>query len=165
MANNEIRTGKLTTGEFTVTYQENGYGAVIPVIDGVPHQELMMGFVSETDREAGMKLIAEALRATAGDIRAAMYYMYNAAKTAANNIKADEAVTINGMEVIIDYQNRKAYLDVEEITNLDDINCELPREAVKAILVERATREIEKRVAEFDELDDDYFDEDEEYFD
>lgn len=161
MANNEIKTGKQTNGEFVVTYQTNGYGGVIPVIDGVPHQELLMGYVSDADREAGLNLIAEALKATGGSIPAAMRYMYNAALTAANDIKAEEAVTVDGVEILIDYEGRKAYLGTEEIADLEDMP-ELPREAVKAILIDRARNEITKRVAEFDEED---YDEDDDYDD
>ena len=141
-ANNEIRTGKATSGEFTVSYQENGYGAVIPVIDGTPHPELMMGFVSESDRLAGLDLIAGALKATGGKIPEAMRYMYQAAQVAANDIKAEEAVEVDGNELIISYTDRKAYLNTEEIASLQDMTCELPREAVKAILVERAKNAI-----------------------
>lgn len=151
MANNEIRTGKQSNGEFTVSYQNNGYGGVIPVIDGTPHPELLMGYVTESDREAGLQLLAEALKATAGDIPKAMMYMYNAARTAALEIKAEDSVEVDGVEIIISYEARKAYLTGEEIANLDDMACELPREAVKAILVERCRTALAERIAEFDE--------------
>ena len=153
MATNEIRTGKATNGEFTVTYQRNGYGAVIPVIDGVQHPELMMGYVSESDCSAGLKLIEEALKATQGDVRAAMMYMYNAARTAANDIKADEAVVVNGAEIIIDYDNRKTYLGTEEIANMDDMMYDLPREAIRTILTERSVNNIDTLEEEYEEED------------
>ena len=148
---NEIRTGKATNGEFAVSYQANGYGGVIPVIDGVAHPELLMGYVSESDREAGLKLIAEALKATGGDIRSAMMYMYNAAMTAGKDINADEAVDIDGEEVIIDYYGRKAYLGCEEIANLSDMTCDLPDVAIKAILTERCRNAIAEMESEYEE--------------
>lgn len=151
--NNEIKTGKETNGEFTVTYQKNGYGAVIPVVDGVQHPELMMGYVSESDCKAGLKLIEKALTATQGDVRAAMMYMYNAARTAANEIKADEAVAVNGAEIIIDYEKRKAYLGTEEVANMDDMMYDLPREAIRTILTERSCNAIEAAEEEYYEED------------
>lgn len=156
----EIRTGKATNGEFTVTYQTNGYGGVIPVIDGTPHPELLMGYVSDSDRDAGLELIAEALKATSGDIPEAMRYMYNAAMTAAKEIKAEEAVDVSGNEVIVSYTDRRAYLNTEEIANLDEMACELPREAVKAILIERARARINEIEAQRMHDDDWYDDED-----
>lgn len=159
MATNEIRTGKATNGEFTVTYQANGYGGVIPVIDGVEHPELLMGYVTESDKEAGMKLLEEALKATGCDIPAAMMYMYNAAMTSAKGIKADEAVEIDGIEVIIDYDKRKVYQNGAEIANMDDLTCDLPREAIKAILSEKCRTALVRAEAagyddEYDKNDD-----------
>lgn len=162
MANNgnEINTGKATSGEFSVSYQTNGYGAVIPVIDGTPHPELMMGFVSEADRQAGLDLIAGALKATGGNIPQAMAYMYQAAQVAASEIKAEEAVSLeDGPEIIVSYTDRKAYLGTEEIASLQDMTCELPREAVKAILVERAKAEITRLEQEAEDDISDVWDE------
>ena len=156
----EINTGKATAGQFVVSYQRNGYGGVIPVIDGVQHPELMMGYVSESDCEAGLKLLEEALKATSGDIPKAMRYMYNACTMAANDIKADEAVEIDGVELIISYERRKAYLGTEEIADAnDEAFGNLSREAVKVLLMERAKVELERRIREFDETVDNYWDE------
>ena len=44
--NNEIRTGAQSNGEFTISYQQNGYGGVIPIIDGTPEPRLMFGYAS-----------------------------------------------------------------------------------------------------------------------
>ena len=154
----EINTGKATAGQFTVTYQTSGCGACIPVIDGEPCQALMFGYVSESDREGCLNVIREALKATSGDIPAAMNYLYQAALTAANDIKAEEAVRVedHGVEVIISYTDRKAYLNQEEIAGIDDIQSELPREAVKAILLERAKAKLAEIEAEITE--DEYYD-------
>lgn len=149
MANNNIiSTGKATQGQFVVSYQANGNGAAIPVINGEPHQELMFGYVSESDRQGCLKLIEEALKATEGNIPAAMRYMYNAALTAAKEIKADEAVEVNGTEVIISYEAKAAYLNTEKIADLEDIEVELPAEAVKAMLADRARLYLERKAEE-----------------
>lgn len=140
MPNNnlEIRTGAQNINEYVVTYQRNGYGGIIPVIDGVAHPELLMGFVSEADRDAGLDALRDALMATNGNIPQAMMYMYEACRMAAEGVKADEvATTEDGEEIVIDYENRKAYIDGEEVANLDGIGCELPREAIKALLIDK----------------------------
>ena len=152
---NEIRTGRTTNGEFTVSYQQNGYGGIIPVIDGTPHPELMMGYVSEKDRDAGLKLLSDALRATAGNIPAAMTYMYQACAVAANEIQPDEAVDVDGKEILICYGDRKAYDGTTEIANLADIGCELSNVAIKAMLIDRV-RLAMAETTNTDEEDDDW---------
>ena len=160
MANNEITTGKQTNGQFTISYQNNGYGGCIPVIDGNPEQSLMFGYVPESDKRACMRLIEEAIRATAGNIYEAKMYIINAVTMAANEVTPSETTDVDGTEIIIDYENRKAYETTTEIANLDDIQCELPEEAIKALLVERARNAIrERREAvdyPWDDEEDDY---------
>ena len=137
--NREIRTSKRTEGEFAISYQRDGYGALIPIIDGVPHKELMMGYVSERDAQAGLELLGKALKATNGDIPAAMRYMYNAASIAAADIKPSETVMIEEFECLIDYDKKAIYLDDELIADLDDMDTTGWNEAaIKAVLVSRA---------------------------
>ena len=145
--NREIRTGKKTEGQFTVDYQKNGYGAIIPIIDGVEHPELMMGYVSEADAQAGLKLLEEALKATNGDIPAAMRYMYTAASVAAADIKPTETVEIPELdaEFLIDYEKKAIYYYDDEKANLDDLDTtNWPNEAIKAMLVTRAKEKWEQ---------------------
>lgn len=145
MPNNEISTGKKSNGQFTVDYQKNGNGGCIPVIDGTPEPMFKFGYVSEEDREAGLRLIGEALRATNGNKYQAMQYMMNAVTVAANDIKPDEVVEVQGNEILISYANKKAYLNTTELANLDDLDCQMPNEAVKALLVSRVETELERR--------------------
>lgn len=135
--NREITTNKRTESQFAVSYQRNGYGACIPTIDGVEHPELMFGYTSEADAQAALNLISEAITATNGDVYKAMQYMYAAARTSALEVKADEAVDIDGVDIVIDYTARKAYKNGEEVANLDAITCPLPNEAIKQLLVEK----------------------------
>lgn len=176
MPNNEIKTGKKTNGQFTVAYQQNGYGGCTPVIDGKPEPSLTFGYVSESDKEACMKLLEKAIQATGGDIWETQRYIMNAVKVSAAEIKADEAIEVNGTEILISYENHKAYLGTEEIANLEDINCALPPEATKALLTDRARIALEERerqqrenalvIAEFypcedeDEDEEDFFEDD-----
>lgn len=144
--NREISTGAKTEGQFTIDYQRNGYGAIIPIIDGVEHPELMMGYVSDADAQAGLKLLEEALKATNGNIPQAMRYMYTAAQVAANDIHPTEVLDVDGYEFTIDYEKRAAYLGAEEITNLDDLPnaVNYPREVVKDLLLTKVRAKIEE---------------------
>lgn len=145
--NANISTGKATEGEFAISYQRDGYGALIPIIDGVPHKELMMGYVSERDAQAGLKLLEKALKATNGDISAAMRYMYTAASVAAADIKPTEKVEIPELdaEFLIDYEKKAIYYYDDEKANLDDLDTtNWPNEAIKAMLVTRAKEKWEQ---------------------
>ena len=156
---NSITTGSKTQGQFTIDYQQNGNGGCIPVIDGNPEPSLMFGYTSEDDKLGALNLIKEALRATNGNITQAKYYMMNAVTVAAHEIKPDEAVDIDGCEILLSYEAQKAYLGTEEVANLEDLDCNMPDEAVKALLISRATVEIKKRLEERLEWERD-FDED-----
>lgn len=148
MNENEILTGEITEGNYAIQYQDNGNGAVIPIIDGVEHPELMMGYVTESDKKAGLKVLADALRASGNDVYKAMRYMYNAARVAAKGITPTEAVTIEGREVLIDLENGKAYIDTEEIATLSENEDFGNPEAEKIILIERATNRLREIEAE-----------------
>lgn len=166
---NEIQTGVTTRGNFTIQYQQNGNGGVIPIIDGTPHPELLMGYASEADKQAGLELLAEALEATNGNIIAAMNYMYSAVRTAAEGIVPQKAVNVDGTEILINFEEAKAYEGIEVIANLDDMSLEnLSNDAIEALLVERTRAVLTEREREREELlllidtedEDDYFGED-----
>ena len=144
--NNEISTGKKSIGEFAIEYQNKGYGGCIPVIDGVPQPQLMFGYVSESDKKAAMQLLEEALLATGGNLSQIPTYIRNAVCVEAHDIHPNEAVKLeDGHEIMIDYSKKTAYLGTDAIANLDDITCELPEEAVKVMLLDRAKNELERR--------------------
>ena len=157
-----IDDGSRTSGQFSITYQESGYGGCIPVINGKPAQELMFGYVSESDKTAALNLIKEALIATKGDTYKAARYMMKAVKIAAKGVKLKEAeaVTVDGVEFLINYETKKIYKDEDELANLDDIPCALPPEAIKAMLIDRAKLAMATKYAANDDYDDDYDDED-----
>lgn len=165
MPNNEIITGRKSIGNFTIEYQRNGCGAIIPVIDGTPQPNLMFGYVSETDLAAGMRLIENALRATGNNIHDVQRYIMQAMQTAAHDIHPDECVDVNGNEILISYAEKTAHLGTEEIANLADMTCELPNEAIKALLVSRTETALAERAArheiDYDEWED--YDDDEEF--
>lgn len=153
---NEINTGKKTVGEFTIAYQRNGMGGCTPVIDGKPVPSLTFGYVTESDKNAAMRLIEEALKATNGDIWEAQRYMMNAVATAAAEIKPDEAVEVEGNEILISYAAKKAYIGTEVIAELEDMDeVDLPNEAIKAMLIDRTRLSLEREMT----YDDDDYDE------
>lgn len=143
MSNNEIRTGRATKGEYVIQYQQNGNGGCIPVIDGKPEPSLMFGYTTEADKEACMKVIKDALIATGGDVTEAKYYIMNAVAVSANEITPNDVVEIEGNEYLIDYEKKKIYINEYEVDNLDDLTCELSKEAIKEILVSRVKRTLE----------------------
>ena len=72
--------------------------------------------------------------------------MMKAVKIAAKGVKLKEAeaVTVDGVEFLINYETKKIYKDEDELANLDDIPCALPPEAIKAMLVTRAKEKWEQ---------------------
>ena len=164
--NANVTTGKATEGEFAISYQRNGYGAIVPIIDGVEHPELMMGYVSDADAQAGLKLLEEALKATNGNVQQAMWHMYTAASVAAAGIKPTETVMIEEYECLIDYDKKAIYIGNELIADLEDMDTTAwPDEAIKAVLVTKAKAaydeaEANRRIAEADEANRNLTDED-----
>lgn len=137
MPNNtfEIKT-KLNIVEFTQKCYENGYGAIIPIVDGVEHPELMMGYTSENDKESGMKLLRDAIESI-NDISEVMPYLFNAMHNVANNIHPDIQINVDGLDVMLSYSQKKAYLlDGTEIVNANDINTD-DKDIIKVVLTER----------------------------
>ena len=161
MPTEEINTNEnlKTNGEFTIEYQRNGNGGLIPIINGNPEPILMFGYVSESDKNACLRLIREAVIATNGDVYAAANYIRNAVTVSANDIKPDQAVEVEGNEMLISYAERKIYLGTTEIANLDDIEGSdtFGNEAVKELLKARATVELQRLEQELDDdFDDDW---------
>ena len=168
MANNntavEINTNEniRTAGQFAIEFQQNGNGGCIPVINGNPEPMLMFGYVSESDKQGCIKLIREGLLATDGDVYKTMSYIKNAVTIAANDIKPDETIDVEGTEMLVSYRDKKIYLGTEEVANLDDMaETEMNNEVIKALLKERAKNrlaemQINDMFDDFDEYDDEY---------
>lgn len=132
----DINTGSNQT-EFTIHFLANN-GAVIPVINGESCRQLMFGYTSEADKQAGMKLIRDAVAATNGDVRMATAYIYNAISAAANGVTPDVQIEVDGYSYMVSFADRKAYtLNGEEVANLDDITGDMCNDAIVALLTER----------------------------
>lgn len=162
MPNNEITTGRQTCGEFTITYQNNGCGGVIPVIDGVPQPSLTFGYVNENDRQACMALLEQAVRATGGNVPEIQRYLMNAITTAARGIHPDSVLVVDGIEYLISYAGKTAYRGTTPIADLSDIPCELPPDAIRALLIDRIRLAVQTNVGY--EFEDDDPDEGEEWY-
>jgi len=166
----EINTheGELNEVEYTIEYQKKN-GAVIPVIDGVEHPELLMGYTSEADMKAGLEVLKSALKATGGDIYQAMHYMYNAAMNTAKDIHPNTQVDIDDVECMVDCAAKKIYtLERVELANLEDLSEEVLKvlndEAIIAMLTDRARARIAEMKLEVAEGELNYWeDEDDEW--
>lgn len=68
-----------------------------------------------------------------------------------SGITPDEEVVVNGYRCYVDYGAKALYMasSCDKITDLSDLSCDLPTEAIKALLVERA-----KNALADDECDD-----------
>lgn len=145
-----------TEGQFAIEFQQNGNGGLIPIINNKPEPILMFGYVSESDKQAGIKLIREAVLATNGDVYKAADYIRNAITIAANEIKPSEAVDVLGNEMLISYGTKRIYLDTTEIANLDDMEgTPMADDVIKQLLIARATIELQNLETELDDFDDD----------
>ena len=147
-------TNRKTQGEFAIDFQASGFGGMIPVINGQKEYSLMFGYASESDKQACIALITEAALVTDGDIFAMRSYIMNATAIAAEGIKPDETVDVDGIEMLISYEQKAIYLGTEKIADLEDIESDLGNEATKIILVERARNVLNEREREAEEEDD-----------
>jgi len=146
-----------TNGEFAIEFQQNN-GGMIPVINGEPAPILMFGYVSESDKNACIRLIREAVVATNGDVYKAANYIRNAVAIAANDIKPDEAVEVLGNEMLISYTGKRIYLGTTEIANLDDMgDTPMNNEVIKQLLIAKATIELQNWELELDDDDEEYY--------
>lgn len=131
----EIKTNKNAV-EIRSELKKNGTKIEYIVIDGINLG--ILGSVNEADRAAALDAINKAYVASNGNIMEMMMKLSTIATIEEKNIVPDEVAEICGEEIIISYSNAKAYtMDGEEIANCDDLP-DMPKEAVKAVLVERA---------------------------
>lgn len=135
----ELNTNK-TSGQFIVDFQKDGYAGCTPIINGEPATILTFGYVSQSDYDACCRLIREAVDACDGDVNEAAKYIHNAVLVSASSIKADEAVDIDGYEMLISYDDKTIYYGTEKVAEIsEDITDAV---AIKALLIERARNAI-----------------------
>ncbi len=117
--------------------KENGTTIEYIVIDGVKCG--ILGSVSEADKVSAIKALNAAYVASNGNIYEMVQKLATIATIEEKEIVPDEVVEVCGVEIIMSYSNAKAYtMDGEEIANCDDLP-DMSKEAIKAVLVARAT--------------------------
>lgn len=178
-------TAPKTTVELIQETNAAGVTLEYLAIDGVKIGT--MGYTSQKDKEAAIKFIQRIV----DNSQNTGYALYNeimqtcmtgAAMTEEGiEAKDSEEIEIDDVPVIINYEAQKAYIGInnslEAIADLEDLDCDLPAEAVKALLVERSKTAIaemkkaqEKECGpyydeEYEDDYDDYYDEDADYDD
>lgn len=178
-------TAPKTTVELIQETNAAGVTLEYLAIDGVKIGT--MGYTSQKDKEAAIKFVQRIV----DNSQNTGYALYNeimqtcmtgAAMTEEGiEAKDSEEIEIDDVPVIINYEAQKAYIGInnslEAIADLEDLDCNLPAEAVKALLVERSKTAIaemkkaqEKEYGpyydeEYEDDYDDYYDEDADYDD
>lgn len=178
-------TAPKTTVELIQETNAAGVTLEYLAIDGVKIGT--MGYTSQKDKEAAIKFVQRIV----DNSQNTGYALYNeimqtcmtgAAMTEEGiEAKDSEEIEIDDVPVIINYEAQKAYIGInnslEAIADLEDLDCDLPAEAVKALLIERSKTAIaemkkaqEKEYGpyydeEYEDDYDDYYDEDAEYDD
>jgi hypothetical protein len=121
----ELRTELLT----------NGTRIEHIIIDG--QRVGILGTTSEADKQNAIRTIEAAINASNGNIYEAIQKLTTIATMDENNISPDEVITVDHEDYIISYTNKTAYtMDAEEYVNCTDLP-EMPKAAIKAVLVAR----------------------------
>ena len=132
----EIKTTKNAVEIYT-ELKSNGTKIEYIVVDGVKCG--ILGSVSDKDRAAALKALNDAYIASGGDIMEMMVNLSTVATIEEKEIDPDEVVDVDGVDIILSYSNAKAYtMDGEEIANCDGLPA-MPKEAIKALLMAKAT--------------------------
>ena len=101
----------------------------------------MLGYLNDRDRAAAEKALRKASEGCDNPYEAIMRLN---ALTAIDDsgIDPDEEVKVEGVSCYISYKDKTLYraCDCEAVCDLNDLNCDLPKEVIKTLLIERATR-------------------------
>lgn len=115
----------------------NGTTVEYIVING--HKCGILGSVNKKDREAAIKALNKAYVASGGDIFEMMRRLETIATIEEKEIDPDEMVEVCDTEVMLSYTKKAAYdMNGDEIANCADLP-DMPKEAVKAVLIARVT--------------------------
>lgn len=96
-----------------------------------------MGYMSEKGKQACLKTIQTAIDGSENEYEA-MMKLITIANLNDKEVTPDKEITINNTKVLISYGARAAYdCDGNEIANCRELTCELPCEAIDAILLPR----------------------------
>ena len=141
MTINKTNTSKSVV-ELRKELADNGTSVENIYVDG--QKFCCFGYTSERDKEAGLKAIQAAIDGSENIYEAMQKLMTNANLTD-KNVEPDEEVEVNGMLVYISYADKAVYdSNGEEIVNCKELECELPPEACKTILMQKLELELQK---------------------
>lgn len=105
-----------------------------------------VGYVSEKDKWACLKAIQTAID-TSNNEYEAMMKLISIANFGDKNITPNKEIEINGIKVFISYEDKAAYdMEGNEIVNCKELECELPDEAVEAILMPRIEKAMDEEM-------------------
>ena len=136
MANINTTNTKKNAVEIRNELATNGTMIEYIVING--QKVGILGSTSEKDKQKAIDAIQTALDASGGNIMETMQKLATIAMMQEKEIEPDEMVNICGYDVILSYEQRKAYTTSgEELANCEDLP-KMPDEAIKAVLVARA---------------------------
>ena len=115
--------------------KKNGTKIEYIVVDG---QKIgILGSVNEADRAAAIDAINKAYIASGGNIIKMIVNLSTIANIEERNIDPNEMIEVEGKDIIISYSNAKAYtMSGDVIASCDDLP-DMPKEAIKVILIER----------------------------
>jgi hypothetical protein len=140
--------------EIRTELAKNGTAIEYIVVNG---QKLgILGSTGEKDKQNAIRAIQTALDASNGNIYEMMQKLSTVATIEEKEIDADEMITVDGVDVIISYNDRAAYTtDGEELVNCRDIP-PMPFEATKAVLEARIKVVLAERANDEWDEDDEY---------
>lgn len=105
-------------------------------VDGKPF--VCIGYASEADKQAALKVVQAAIDGSSCLMEAMVKLSTNAYLTD-NNVDPDEEIEIGGIAYFISYGDKTLYdCSGEPVVDCKELTCDLPKEACKTILVQRA---------------------------
>lgn len=114
---------------------DNGVAIENVYVDG--QKFCCLGYTSQRDKEAALKAIQVAVDGSENLYEAMQKLMVNANLTD-NEIEPDEEIEVNGTHLFISYTDKAIYDGSgEEVVNCRELECELPPEACRTILMQR----------------------------
>lgn len=114
---------------------DNGVAIENVYVDG--QKFCCLGYTSQRDKEAALKAIQAAVDGSENLYEAMQKLMVNANLTD-NEIEPDEEIELPYGTAFISYANKAIYdQNGEEVVNCKELECDLPPEACKTILLQR----------------------------
>lgn len=99
----------------------------------------VVGYTSDKDKEDAMNALNKALESAGGNLMEAIAKLTDVAQINDLDVPADEMVNVDGVDYLVDYENRKLRdMSGNIVANCDDLaNVGMANEAIKALLLAR----------------------------